>query len=113
MNISACLNILVRHLIKSKGTGQLELLHLVQTRLASLRKELQSYFPDLSELEVKLIRNPFIVHLLPHNMQKECIELVNKSGAKDAFEILSLMKFCSKLSKVYNDVAHVPQYAHV
>ena len=40
--------------------------------------ELQSYFPELSELESKLIRNPSIVnvHLLPDNMKEEFLELV-------------------------------------
>ena len=80
---------------KSKGTWKLELVHLVQTHLASPRKEFQSYFSELNKLEAKLMRNPFIVNvlLLPDNMQAECIELVNDSGAKDAFETLSLTKF--------------------
>ncbi|XP_068243872.1 zinc finger BED domain-containing protein 5-like [Palaemon carinicauda] len=73
---------------KSQNTGKQDVMQLVQSHLASLRMELQSYFPELSELESKLIRNPFIVnvHLLPDNMQEEFLELVNDSVAKDAFE---------------------------
>ncbi|XP_068227396.1 zinc finger BED domain-containing protein 5-like [Palaemon carinicauda] len=80
---------------KSQNTGKQDVMQLVQSHLASLRMELQSYFPELSELESKLIRNPFIVnvHLLPDNMQEEFLELVNDSVAKDAFETLSLTKF--------------------
>ena len=45
---------------KIKITGNLEMAQLVQAHLASLRKELQSYFPELSEIESKLIQNPFL-----------------------------------------------------
>ncbi|XP_045112295.1 protein FAM200B-like [Portunus trituberculatus] len=84
---------------KSQNTGKQDVMQLVQSHLASLRMELQSYFPELSELESKLIRNPFIVnvHLLPDNMQEEFLELVNDSVAKDAFETLSLTKFWAKM----------------
>ena len=71
--------------------------------------ELQPYFPELSELESKLIRNPSIVnvHFLPDNMQEEFLELVNDSVAKDAFETLSLTKFWSKMSVTYPVVSDV------
>ncbi|XP_045130675.1 zinc finger BED domain-containing protein 5-like [Portunus trituberculatus] len=92
---------------KSENTGELDAVQLVQSHLASLRMELQSYFPELSEMESKLIRNPFIVnvHLLPDNMQEEFLELVNDSVAKDAFETLSLTKFWSKMSEIYHVVS--------
>ncbi|XP_064103426.1 protein FAM200B-like [Macrobrachium nipponense] len=85
---------------KNKNTGNLDGVQLVQPHLASLRMELQSYFPELSELESKLIRNPFIVnmHLLPHKMQEEFLVLVNDSVAKVAFETLTLTKFWFKVS---------------
>lgn len=88
---------------KNKNTGNVDVVQLVQAHLASLRIELQSYFTELSELESKLIRNPFIVnvHLLPDNMQEEFLELVNDSVAKDAFETLTLTKFWSKISETY------------
>ena len=40
---------------KTKITGNLEVAQLAQAHLASLRKELQSYLPGLSEKESKLI----------------------------------------------------------
>ncbi|XP_068228051.1 zinc finger BED domain-containing protein 5-like [Palaemon carinicauda] len=94
---------------KSQNTGKQDVMQLVQSHLASLRMELQSYFPELSELESKLIRNPFIVnvHLLPDNMQEEFLELVNDSVAKDAFETLSLTKFWAKMSEIYPVVSKV------
>ena len=80
---------------KTKITGNLEVTQLVQAHLASLRSELQSYFPELSEIESKLIRNPFVVNMqsLPDSIQKEFLDLVNNSFAKDAFEMLTLTKF--------------------
>ena len=94
---------------KNKNAGNVDVMQLVQAHLASLRMELQSYFPELSELESKLIRNPFIVnvHLLPDNMQEEFLELVNDSAAKDAFETLTLTKFWSKMSEIYPVVSDV------
>ena len=50
----------------------------VQAHLSCLKEEFRSYFPDLSELDLKLIRNRFIVDvtLLPDDVQEEFIELV-------------------------------------
>ena len=80
---------------KTKISGNLEVAQLEQAHLASLRSELQSYFPELSEIESKLIRNPFVVNMqsLPDTIQKEFLDLVNNSFAKDAFEMLTLTKF--------------------
>ena len=75
----------------------------MQAHLASLRKELQSYFPELSEIESKLIRNPFVVNVesLPDSIQEEFLDLANDSLAKDAFETLALTKFWTKMSVTY------------
>ena len=82
---------------------------LVQAHLVSLRMELQSYFPELSKVESKLIRNPFIVNVqsLPDSIQEEFLELVNDSVAKDAFETLTLTKFWTKMSVTYPVVSDV------
>ena len=71
--------------------------------------ELQSYFPELSKVESKLIRNPFIVNVqsLPDSIQEEFLELVNDSVAKDAFETLTLTKFWTKMSMTYPVVSDV------
>ena len=76
---------------------------LVQARLVSLQMELQSYFPELSEVESKLIRNPFIINVqsLPNSNQEEFLELVNDSAAKNAFEALTLTKLWTKMSVTY------------
>ena len=96
-------------LIKTKISGNLEVTQLVQAHLASLRNELQSYFPDLSEIESKLIRNPFVVNVqsLPDSIQKEFLDSVNDSFAKDAFETLTLTKFWTKMSVTYPVVSDI------
>ena len=67
----------------------------MQAHLASLQKELQSYFPELSEIESELIRNPFVVNVqsLPDSIQEEFLDLVNDSFAKDALKRLPLPSF--------------------
>ena len=81
----------------------------VQAHLVSLRMELQSYFPKLSEVESKLIRNSFIGNeqSLPDSIQEELLEMVNDSVAKDAFETLNLTKFWTKMSVTYPVVSDV------
>ena len=94
---------------KTKITGKLEVAQLVQTHLASLQKKLQSYFPQLSEMKSKLIRNPFVVNVQsrPDSIQKEFLDLVNDSFAKDAFKTLTLTKFWTKMSVTYPVVSDI------
>ena len=102
-NLSMFENLETLNKIKTKITGNLEVTQLVQAHLASLRKELQSYLPELSEIESKLIRNPFIVNMqsLPDSIQKEFLDLVNDSFSNDAFETLTLAQFWTKMSVTY------------
>ena len=94
---------------KTKIIGNLEVAQHVQAHLASLRKKLQSYFPELSEIESKLIRNPFVVNVqsLPDSIQKEFLNSINDSFAKDAFETLTLNKFWTKMSVTYPVVSDI------
>ena len=88
---------------KNKITENLYVTKLVYANIVSLQMELQSYFPELSEVESKLIRNPFIVNVqsLPDSIQEEFLESVNDSVAKDVFETLTLTKFWTKMSVTY------------
>ena len=107
MGISISLRILQRQLGVKKLDA--ENIRLVKAHLSCLREEFQSYFPDLSEMNVTLIRNPFIVEVrsLPGVVQEEFVEFVNDSTAKDAFETLPLIKFCSKMSAYYPSVCTI------
>ena len=95
--------------MKTKSLKSLYVTQLDQAHLISLRIELQSYFLKLNEVESKLIRNPFIVNVqsLPDSIQEELLELVNDSVAKDAFEMLTLTKFYTKMSMTYPVVSDV------
>ena len=82
------------NLTTAVGTEKLdtETIRLVNVHQTCLREVFQSYFPELSELNVTLIRNPFI----PNEEQEEFVEFVNDSTAKDAFDTLPLIKFWSE-----------------
>ena len=81
----------------------------MQAHLASLRMELQSYFPELSKIELKLIRKPFVVNVqsLPDSIQEAFLDLVNDSFAKDALKTLTLTKFWRKMSVTYPVVSDI------
>ena len=82
---------------------------LVKAHLSALRNELQDYFPDLSDSDMKMIRNPFIfdVTSIPDILQEEFVELINDSNARDKFETLSLTKFWCEMSVMYPNVAEI------
>lgn len=52
---------------------------MITKHVRSLQTELQKYFPDLSEMDLKLIRNPFTtdVESVDDMLQEEVIDLVN------------------------------------
>ena len=54
---------------------------LIQDHLLSLSQELHYYFPDLSDLDCQLIRNPLNMdrRSLPDELQDKCVDLVNDS----------------------------------
>ena len=82
---------------------------LVKAHLSVLRNELQDYFPDLSDSDMKMIRNPFILDVtsIPDILQEEFVELINDSNARDKFETLSLTKFWCEMSVMYPNVAKI------
>lgn len=67
---------------------------LIQEHLTSLGKELDSYFPDISDLDCQLIRNPFKSEprSLPDELQDEFVDLVSDSTAKDSFDSFIIKK---------------------
>ena len=67
----------------------------IMSHFSSLRNQFQKYFPDLSDLDLKLARNPFTVDVktLPDSLQDQFIDFINDSTARDAFETLNLTTF--------------------
>ncbi|KAI6649932.1 Protein ZBED8-like [Oopsacas minuta] len=82
-------------------------MELVQAHLSYLKEEFKLYFPDLSELDPALIRNPFLVdvRLIPNNVQEDLIEFLNDSIVRDESETLPLIKFWSRMSLYFPSVA--------
>ena len=74
-----------------------EFIQLVKDHLASLDEELNSYFPDLKELDLKMIRNPFRMNALDlppgTGLQESLIDLQNDSTARDQFDEMNLADF--------------------
>ncbi|XP_076038386.1 zinc finger BED domain-containing protein 5-like [Oratosquilla oratoria] len=82
-------------------------LKLWQEKVTAGRQELENDFPDITDLDCQLIRNPLEVDptSLPDELQQEFIEFVNDSTAKDSFDSLSLTRFWSTMACSYPTLA--------
>ena len=74
--------------------------------LTAMESEFSHYFPELDDIEFKLLRNPFIVspQTIPDKndrTQDELIELVNDGSAKKVFEREELSTFWSLMKDSY------------
>ncbi|XP_076038389.1 zinc finger BED domain-containing protein 5-like [Oratosquilla oratoria] len=80
---------------------------LIHKHLVSLSQELENYFPDITDLDCQLIRNPLDVDptSLPDELQEEFIGFVNDSIAKDSLDSLSLTRFWSTMACSYPTLA--------
>jgi hypothetical protein len=77
--------------------------------LQFLETEMQRYFPELSEDEAAVVRNPFHVSLdvadVPDEVQDEFLELRNDSTARDLFQEKTLTEFWCAMRRSYPNVA--------
>ena len=74
--------------------------------LTAMESEFSHYFPELDDIEFKLLRNPFIVspQTIPDKndrAQDELIELINDGSAKEVFEREELSTFWSLMKDSY------------
>ncbi|KAK3893148.1 hypothetical protein Pcinc_003018 [Petrolisthes cinctipes] len=76
------------------NTFRYKMANLIVELLSSLQNELKRYFPDVSEVNLKLIRDPFHTDVASVNdaIQEEFIDFVNDSSACDIFENKSLVR---------------------
>ena len=83
---------------------------LIVDHLSSLQSEIKRYFPDVTEGNLKLIRDPFNTDVSSVNdeIQEEFIDMVNDSSAHDIYEKESLVSFWCKMSISYPMVAEEP-----
>jgi len=82
----------------------------IMEHLSALYSQLNNYFPDLSDLDMKIARNPFKAHVkdFPDALQEEFIDFINDSTVRDAFESLPLTTFWSKMGNLYSGIAKEP-----
>lgn len=84
--------------LKEEITGHLE----------SLEKEFQRYFPELTEEEAALVRNPFSASVnvasIPDEVQDEFLDLRNDSSARDLFHEKLLTQFWCAMYQSYPNV---------
>lgn len=85
--------------LKDEITGHLE----------SLEEEFQQYFPELTEEEEALVRNPFSATLdissIPDEVQDEFLDLRNDSTARDLFREKSVTQFWCTMHQSYSKVS--------
>lgn len=67
----------------------------IHEHLVALSYKLDNYFPDITDLDCQLFRNPFKMDpkSLPKEIQEEFFDFVNDSTVKDSFVSLSLTRF--------------------
>ncbi|XP_076031971.1 zinc finger BED domain-containing protein 5-like [Oratosquilla oratoria] len=69
----------------------------ITEHLQSLEKEVERYFPELSQEQEALVRNPFSTELdvssIPDEIQDKFLDLRNDSFAHDLFKVKSVTQF--------------------
>ena len=77
--------------------------------LQSLEKEVERYFPELSQEQEALVRNPFCMELdvssIPDDIQDEFLDLRNDSSARDLFKEKSMIQFRCAMYQSYSKVS--------
>ena len=77
--------------------------------LTALEEEFKHYFPEVSDKELNLVRNPFrcSVDSIPDEQQDELIDLQNDSTAKDLLDDNTVEEFWIRMIGSYPNVARV------
>ena len=67
--------------------------------LVNLRKEFLTYFPEISDVDLKLVRKPFAIPIkkVTGDLQDELIDFRNDSACKDMFKTLLICEFWARL----------------
>ncbi|XP_064100780.1 protein FAM200A-like [Macrobrachium nipponense] len=79
----------------------------ITEHLQSLEKEFEQYFPELSEEQEALVRNPFDVSSIPDEIQDEFLDLKNDSTARDLFKVKSVTEFWCAMCQSYYKVSMI------
>ena len=81
----------------------------ILAHLTNLKKEFLTYFPEISNVDLELVRKPFSIPLekVCDDLQDELIDLRNDSGCKDMFDSLSVCEFWARVCASCPRVAKV------
>ncbi|XP_076320060.1 protein FAM200A-like [Tachypleus tridentatus] len=83
----------------------------ITEHLQSLEKEVKHYFPELSQEQEALVRNPFCTELdvssIPDDIQDEFLDLRNDSSARDLFKVKSVTLFWCAMYQSYSKVSMI------
>ncbi|XP_076039422.1 zinc finger BED domain-containing protein 5-like [Oratosquilla oratoria] len=83
----------------------------ITEHLQSLEKEVERYFPELSQEQEALVRNPFSTELdvssIPDEIQDEFLDLRNDSSAHDLFMVKSVTQFWCTMYQPYSKVSMI------
>ena len=79
------------------------------SHLTALEEESKHYFPEVSDEELNLVRNPFkySVDSIPDEQQNELIDLQNDSTAKDFFDDSTVEEFWTHMIGSYPNVTKI------
>ena len=82
-----------------EGNLDMNLSSEILQHLVNLWKEFLTYFPEISDVALELVRKPFAIPIekVTDNLQDELIDFRNDSACKDMFETLSICKFWAKV----------------
>ena len=77
--------------------------------LANLKTEFLRYFPEISNVDLELVKKPFSIPVekIQDDLQDELIDLRNDSACKDMFDNLSICEFWARVCASYPSVAKV------
>lgn len=83
----------------------------ITEHLQSLEKKFKRYFPELSEGQEVMVRNPFSTALdvssIPDETQDEFLDLRNDPPARDLFKMKSVTRFWCAMYQSYSKISMI------
>ena len=78
----------------------------VLQHLVNLRKDFLTYFPEISDVNLELVRKPLTIPIkkVIDDLQDELITFKNNSACKEMFETLSICEFWANVCASYQQI---------
>ena len=86
-----------------EGNLDMNLSSEILQHLVNLQKEFLTYFPEISDFDLELVRKPFaiLIEKVNDDLLDELIDFRNDSACKDMFETLWICEFWAKVFVSY------------